>query len=144
MPELAEQDMQTVVFKLYEQEYGVDIFRVQEIINIPSITSLPNTPDYLKGIINLRGSIIPVIDLKMKLMHTPSEYSDESKVIIIDVAAKKVGLIVDQVMEVAKIRAELVEQQDLAGDKNGADCLLGVAKREERLLIVLDINKLMN
>lgn len=144
MQNAVQQDVQTVVFRLAEQEYGIDIFKVQEIIKIPNITALPNTADYVKGIINLRGYVIPVIDLKRKFTGQATEYSEETKVIIVEIASKKTGLIVDEVMEVVRIQQDLIEKGGYAESSSGASYLMGIAKLENRLLILLDIDQIMN
>ncbi len=144
MQKTAQQDLQTVVFRLGEQEYGIDIFKVQEIIKIPSVTALPNTADYVKGIINLRGYVIPVIDLKKKFNGQETQYSDESKVIIVEIAGKKTGLIVDEVMEVVRIQGEMIEKGGYGESGSGSDFLMGIAKLDKRLLILLEIDQILN
>ncbi|HWP96631.1 MAG TPA: chemotaxis protein CheW [Syntrophomonadaceae bacterium] len=144
MQDTVGQDVQTVVFRLGEQEYGIDIFKVQEIIKIPKITGLPNTADYVKGIINLRGCIIPVIDLKSRFTKSESVYCEDSRVIVVEMNAKRTGLIVDEVMEVVRINGNMVEQDGFTQNGTGADYLMGIAKMGDRLLILLDINALLN
>lgn len=106
-------EIQVVVFKLGQAEYGGDITRVQEIIRLPDVTALPNTADYILGIINLRGSIIPIIDLKKKFGFASAEKSDETRVIVVEIGSNKVGLIVDEVSEVVSFPVEEVVSADV-------------------------------
>jgi len=136
-------DMLSVVFTLEKEEYGIDINRVQEIIRLPETTRLPSTPDYVLGIINLRNTIIPVIDTKKKLMSIESAVSEDTRVIIVEIGGKRVGLIVDEVSEVIKVPKELVVPADAIGTSIQMEYLLGVARFDQRLLILLNVNKIL-
>ncbi len=136
-------DMQSVVFTLGKEEYGIDIGKVQEIIRLPSITRLPNTVDYILGIINLRGCVIPIVDTKKKFMFIDSEITDDTRVIIVEIEGSRVGLIVDEVSEVLKIPEELVVPADNICTGIKMEYLLGVARFDSRLLILLNANKIL-
>lgn len=137
-------NMQTIVFTLGKEAYGIDIHKVQEIIRVPEVTKMPNTVQHVLGIINLRGSIIPLIDLKMKLLKADSEYSDTTRVLVVEVGGKKIGLIVDDVSEVIDIQGDVVVDAGGIGEGICTDYLLGVAKTNDRLLILLNIDKILN
>lgn len=136
--------MQTVVFILGAEEYGIDIFKVQEIIRLPRITKLPNTADYILGVTNLRGNIIPVVDLKKKLMNSLTENTEETRVIVIETGIKKIGLIVDEISEVIMISSESITEAGTIGSNIKSGYLLGVAKMENHLLILLNIDEILN
>ena len=136
--------MQIVVFRLGEQEYGLEIFKVQEIIRLPAITKLPNTADYVVGIINLRGSIVPVVDMKRKFLQSETIYSDDTKIIVTEVGSKKFGLIVDEVNEVLTVHDDMIETSDFGEGGFGAKQIMGIAKIEKRLLILLNIEETIN
>jgi purine-binding chemotaxis protein CheW len=142
VPEAMATELQSVVFRLGEEEYGIDIGKVQEIIRLPEITKLPNTADYVLGIINLRGRIIPIIDLKRKFLQETSHRKEETRVIVLETGSQKVGIIVDEVSEVVKIPLDLVVAADSIGTSIEAEYLLGVAKFNERLLILPDTDKI--
>lgn len=135
-------ETQVVSFFLGSEEYGIDIARVQEIIRVPALTGLPGTADYVLGIINLRGTVIPIIDLKRKYMNTAMAVSDETRIIVIEIADKKMGLMVDEVTEVVKIPDEAVVPADLISTGVAVQHLHGVARIGERLLIILNVDRI--
>ncbi len=135
-------EMQVVVFSLGQVEYGGDIKKVQEIIRLPEVTALPGTADYILGIINLRGSIIPIVDLKKKLGLPNSEITDETRVIVVEISNKKVGLIVDEVSEVISFPAEEISTADDVGFGIQEKHILGVVRINERLLVLLDLDNI--
>ncbi|MGE5396819.1 MAG: chemotaxis protein CheW [Chitinophagales bacterium] len=136
-------EIQIVVFGLDKEEYGVDISRVQEIIRVPAITALPGTPEYVLGVTNLRGSIIPIVDTRKKFGRANIEISDEARVIVQEINGNKVGLIVDDVREVVKISVNQVVPADNVGIGIRADYLFGVVRYDDRLLILLDVDKIL-
>jgi purine-binding chemotaxis protein CheW len=131
-----------VVFTLGEEEYGIEISGVQEIIRLPKVTKLPGNDDYILGIVNLRGKIISIVDLKQKLMLRTSEANDETRVIVVDLGDKSVGLVVDEVEEVMKIPTEMLVPAQNIGSSLQANYFRGVVRLDERLLILLDVNKI--
>ena len=143
MPDIITKEIQAVVFSLGEEEYGIDIGKVQEIIRLPEVTRLPGTTDYVMGIINLRGSIIPIVDLKKMSMQIDSDFTDETRVIVLEIGAKKVGLIVDEVAEVINIPTELVVASQDIGTRIQAEYLLGIARLGQRLLILLNVERIL-
>jgi Chemotaxis signal transduction protein len=136
-------DVQLVVFKLGREEYGISILQVQEIKRITEITRVPHSPDYIKGVMNLRGSVLPVIDLKKRLNLPPQDYTDDTRIIIIKVEEITVGMVVDAVSEVTTINQNSIEPpQDVVGGI-AADYLSGVGKMENRLLILLNADAII-
>jgi purine-binding chemotaxis protein CheW len=135
--------IQLVVFKLDKEEYGVSILQVQEIKRMTDITRVPHTPDYIKGVINLRGSVLPVIDLKTRLNLPLSEYGDDTRIIIVKVEELCVGIIVDAVSEVMTIESNHIEPaQSVVGGVSTA-YLSGVGKLDDRLIILINVEALI-
>ena len=133
------EEMQLVVFKLGAENYAVSILQVQEIKRITDITRVPQTPDYIKGVMNLRGSVMPVVDLTKRLNLPKQEYTDDTRIIIVKLDDIVVGMIVDAVLEVTALVKEQIEWPD--GMMGGVDAqfLDGVGKEEDRLLILLNL-----
>ena len=138
------QDLQAVVFMLNKAYYGVPILQVQEIVKMTEITELPNTPDFVQGIVNLRGKIIPIIDMR-KRFGLPEETIDENwKILILKAEDVLFGVMVDQISEVEKVPATLIEKPPkIVAGVNGK-FINGIAKTENRLLILLDIAKILS
>ncbi len=138
------QDLQAVVFMLNRAYYGVPILQVQEIVKMTEITELPNTPDFVQGIVNLRGKIIPIIDMR-KRFGLPEETIDENwKILILKEEDVLFGVMVDQISEVEKVPATLIEKPPkIVAGVNGK-FINGIAKTENRLLILLDIAKILS
>ncbi|MGE5371886.1 MAG: chemotaxis protein CheW [Solirubrobacterales bacterium] len=136
-------EIQTVVFRLGSEEYAIDIGKVQEIIRMPEITALPQTPDYVLGVVNLRGNIIPVVDLKIRFSGKHTEANIETRVIVVEVGQNKVGIIVDAVSEVIKLPADQIVPAESIHTSVHEEYVLGVARLDQRLLIVLDVDKLL-
>ncbi len=137
-------EIQLVIFKLGHEEYGVNIMQVQEIGEYKQPIKVPNAPAFIEGIINLRGDVIPIISLHKRFNIPKSELSDLTRLIVINVEDRKVGFVVDDASEVLTINSSNVE--DAPAMIAGADrkYISGVGKVGERILIVLDLNKLFN
>ena len=138
--------LQLVGFTLGEEDFGVDILSVQEINRVTEITKIPSTPDFVKGVINLRGNVIPVIDLRKRLGMPEREHDKQTRIIVADVEDRTVGLVVDAVSEVIRMDANLVEPPPEiilgAGDKGRY--IKGVGKLDDKLLMLLDINSMFS
>jgi purine-binding chemotaxis protein CheW len=136
-----------LVFKLNERDYGIPILLVNEIIGLLDITPVPKTPTFLKGVINLRGTIIPTIDLRLKLDMTAKEYDERTCIIIVSSADSPkalVGLLVDMVSEVFDIPTSDIEpplRTDLVGD---VDFLKGIGKIKDKVIMLLNISSIIN
>ncbi|MBU0486154.1 MAG: chemotaxis protein CheW [Proteobacteria bacterium] len=145
MPELAGKYL---TFVLGEEEYGIFILQVREIIGIMEITSVPHTPPYVKGVINLRGRVIPVIDLRLKFAMAAREYDDRTCIIVVEVQGREgtimVGMLVDSVSEVVNVSGTEVEPPPVFGTKFGSsDNILGMAKINNEVKILLDTYKVI-
>jgi purine-binding chemotaxis protein CheW len=131
-----------LTFKLGDEEYGVQILKVREIIGLMDITKVPQMPGYVKGVINLRGKVIPVIDLRAKFCLPEVAYTDQTCIIVIDVGGM-VGTIVDAVQEVSDITADAIEPPPPLGSDVDCEFILGLAKSKENVKILLDIDRVL-
>lgn len=136
-----------LTFLLGEESYGIEILKVQEIIGMQSITRIPRTPEYVKGVINLRGKVIPVIDLRLRFGMEEAEVSRKTCIIVVQVTKADVsvtmGIVVDEVSEVLEISAEEIEPPPGFGTQVETAFILGMAKTENAVKILLDIDKIM-
>ncbi len=135
--------LQLVSFGLAEEEYGIEITKIREIILITEITQVPQTPHYVKGLINLRSVVIPVIDLRTRFGLPEGELTDESRIMVLHVGTKTVGIVVDAVSEVLRISHQQIAPPPSTVAGLGREYLTGLVKLEERLLILLDIDKIL-
>lgn len=143
--EATKKDMlQLVSFKLREEEFGVNILQVQEIIRMQEITNVPNAPNFVEGVINLRGRVIPIVDLRKRFGLEAKEHSKATRIIVVMIDQVTVGLIVDEVSEVLRIPEDTVEPPPPIVAGIEADYIKGVGKLEDRLLILLDLNKILS
>ncbi len=135
--------LQLVTFKLAGQKYAVDILKVQEINNMKEITGIPNSPPYLEGAINLRGKVIPVINLGKKFGFEGGDNS-LSKIVIMDIRGVIMGMVVDSVSDVLRIPRDVVEPPPPVSSDFNNEFISGIAKLEEGLVILLDLDKLLD
>ena len=135
--------LQFVTFKLVEQKYAVDILKVQEIENIREITTIPHAPAYLEGAINLRGKVIPVINLRKKFGFGDYEDRQRSKIIILVIGGAVMGVMVDSVSDVIRISCEVVEPAPSVSSNESSHFITGIANLAEGLVILLDVDKLL-
>ncbi|MDP6545686.1 MAG: chemotaxis protein CheW [Phycisphaerae bacterium] len=133
-----------LTFALAEEEYGLEILKVREIISMSEITSVPKTPEFVKGVINLRGKVIPVIDLRLKFAMEEVPYTDETCIIVVDVSGIEMGIIVDHVSEVLDIVGGDIEDAPEFGASVDIDFILGMGKAEGRVTILLDISRVIS
>ena len=136
--------LQLVSFKIDDAEFGVDILRVQEINKMMELTVVPNTPDFIEGVVNLRGRIIPVINLRSRLGLNVKEYDSETRIIVVDLHDKTIGFIVDEVKEVLRIPKSITEQPPEIVSGVDAEYITAIGKLEDRLLILLDLTKILS
>jgi len=135
--------LQLVTFMLANQEYAVDILKVQEINRIAEITKVPNSPPYMEGVINLRGKVIPVINLRTKMGFSEKKIDDNSRIIVMDINGITKGLLVDSVSEVLRIPAEIVEPPPPMTSDTNKDIIKGIAKLKDRLVILVEIDRMI-
>jgi purine-binding chemotaxis protein CheW len=140
-----EEALQLVSFKIGNEEFGVNILQVQEINRPTQITHVPNIPDFIEGVINLRGKIVPVVNLRKKFGLGEKEYDKNTRVIVVELNNKIVGFIVDSVSEVLRISKKVVEPPpELISSGIDSEYITGIAKLDDRLLILLDLEKVLS
>lgn len=134
---------QLVVFEVGDEVYGVDISRVQEIIRMQAITQVPGAPPFVEGVINLRGKIIPVIDLHSRFGLPPVQTSKSSRIVVVDDDGRVLGMVVDGVSEVLRITVDCVEPPSPIVMGVDSDFIRGIAKLEGRLIILLQLDRVL-
>ena len=134
---------QYLTFRLAQEEYGVEILKVQEIKGYSAITPIPNTPAYLKGVINLRGTIVPVIDLRSKFAMAQADYNQFTVIIVVTVGSKVMGLVVDAVSDVLNIPTADIQPTPDLGPHVDARYINGMAKAGDKLVVLLDIDRVL-
>jgi purine-binding chemotaxis protein CheW len=132
-----------LTFCLDGEEYGLEILKVREIIGMMAITTVPRTPTFIKGVINLRGKVIPVIDLRTKFGLAEAERTDETCIIVVDVGDVEVGVVVDRVSEVRDIPGGDIDDPPSFGTTVDASFILGMGKIKEKVTILLDITRVL-
>ncbi len=141
--EKRKEEMQVVVFKLGCEEYAVNILNVQEIIRLLNITRIPRTEEYVEGVVNLRGNIIPLINLHTKFRIEAGQKEEERRIIVCQFDDVKAGIIVDEVLEVIRLQTVEIEDVEEIYTSIKADNIKGIAKVNDRLLIMLDMEKIL-
>lgn len=132
-----------LTFVLAEEQYGLEILKVREIMGLMEVTAVPRTPEFVKGVINLRGKVIPVIDLRLKFGLPSVEATDETCIIVVDVGQVEMGIIVDKVSEVLDVESEAIEPPPSFGVSVDTDFILGMGKANDNVTILLDIGKVL-
>jgi purine-binding chemotaxis protein CheW len=158
MAELAEKMEQAVnvtanregkylTFTLAGEEYGIGILKIKEIIGMMPITTVPQTPEFVKGVINLRGKVIPVLDLRLRFGMESIDYTDRTCIIVVEIQGTiqtvQIGIVVDSVSEVLNVKGEEVEDTPTFGARLNTDYILGMAKMEGGVKILLDIDRVL-
>lgn len=138
-----EQELQVVAFRIGRETFGLPISTVREIVRVPEITSMPNAPDYIEGVINLRGRIIPVVDLRKRFGDKSPERSKKNRIVVVEVGRRSIGLIVHSASEVLRIPPSDIEQLDKVFHDKEVNYITGVGKLKGRLVILLDLNQIL-
>jgi purine-binding chemotaxis protein CheW len=133
-----------LAFTLGREEYGIDILRVQEIRGYEPVTRIANAPDFIKGVVNLRGTIVPVVDMRIKFSLGTPTYDQFTVVIILNIGGRVVGMVVDSVSDVTTLTPEQIKPAPEIGTSFDSDYLIGLGTLDERMLILVDIEKLMS
>jgi purine-binding chemotaxis protein CheW len=133
-----------LTFFLAGEEYGIEILKVQEIIGMMSITAVPRTPLFIYGVINLRGKVIPIVDLRLKFNMEATAQTEETCIIVVRAQGIEMGLVVDKVSEVSDIAADDIDDVPSFGADVNTDYLLGIAKADSRVQLLLDIDKVLS
>ncbi|GAB7078464.1 chemotaxis protein CheW [Megalodesulfovibrio paquesii] len=136
--------LQLVTFSIGDEEFGVDILKVQEIIRTMEITKVPRAPEFVEGVINLRGKVIPILDLRKRFGLSSREHDKHTRIIVIEINNMIVGFVVDSVSEVLRIPASTVEPPPPVVAGLESEYISGVGKLEDRLLILLDLDRLLS
>jgi purine-binding chemotaxis protein CheW len=136
--------LQLVSFKIGDEEFGVDILKVQEINRMVEVTRVPNAPEYVDGVINLRGKVIPIVDLRRRLGMPRKEHSKDTRIVVVELNGKITGFVVDAVSEVLRIPRSVTEPPPSIVAGIEAEYITAVGKLEDRLLILLDLERIFS
>jgi len=133
-----------LTFRLGEEEYGIDILKVQEIRGYEQPTRIANAPEFIRGVVNLRGTIVPIVDMRLKFNCSKVEYNSFTVVIILNLRNRVVGIVVDSVSDVMELASDAIRPAPDIESAIDSSCILGLGSVGERMLILLDIEKLMS
>ena len=136
-------ELHNVGFQVGRETYGVPIISLHEIVRVPEITAVPDAPDYLEGVINLRGKIVSVMDLRKRFGHMQATLKKQNRILVVEHSGRLAGLIVDSASEVLKIPADAVEAPPAVFQEGGLNCVTGLGKVGGRLVVLLDMSKLL-
>ncbi|GBL04023.1 chemotaxis protein CheW [Glaciecola sp. KUL10] len=136
--------LQWVTYRLDEETYGINVMQVQEVLRYTEIAPVPGAPDYVLGIINLRGNVVTVIDTRARFGLPPTETTDNTRIVIIESDEQVVGILVDSVAEVVYLRSSEIDSAPNVGTEESAKFIQGVSNRGDQLLILVDLNKLLS
>jgi len=146
--QMADRQGKYLTFTIADEEYGIGILKIKEIIGMMSFTTVPRTPAYVKGVINLRGKVIPVVDLRLRFGMPAIEYTDRTCIIMVEIKARDgvvlIGIVVDSVSEVLNIKAEDIEDTPAFGTHLDTSFILGMARIEKSVKILLDVDRLLS
>lgn len=132
-----------VTFFLSEEKYGINVMQVQEVLRVTEIAPVPGAPEYVLGIINLRGNVVTVIDTRQRFGLGPKDLDDASRIVIVESNDQVVGILVDSVAEVVDLKVAEIETAPNVGTEDNAKFIQGVASHQDELLIIIDLNKLL-
>ncbi|MCJ2377318.1 chemotaxis protein CheW [Vibrio sp. ZSDZ34] len=136
--------LQWVTFQLEDETYGINVMQVREVLRYTEIAPVPGAPDYVLGIINLRGNVVTVIDTRSRFGLMPGDITDNTRIIVIESERQVIGILVDSVAEVVYLRSSEIDTTPSVGTDESAKFIQGVSNREGKLLILVDLNKLLS
>ncbi len=136
--------VQWVTFRLEGETYGINVMQVQEVLRYTEIAPVPGAPDYVLGIINLRGNVVTVIDTRTRFGLPPNEITDNTRIVIIEADKQVIGILVDSVAEVVYLRSSEIDSAPNIGTEESAKFIQGVSNHDDELLILVDLNKLLS
>lgn len=136
--------LQWVTFKLDNETYGINVMQVQEVLRYTEIAPVPGAPDYVVGIINLRGNVVTVIDTRSRFGLMPAEVTENSRIVVIEADKQVIGILVDAVAEVVYLKTSEIDTAPNVGNEESAKFIQGVCNRDDELLILIDLNKLLS
>ena len=136
--------LQLVTFNISQEEFGIDILKVQEIIRTMEITKVPRAPEFVEGVINLRGKVIPIIDLRRRFGMDPRKHDNQTRIVVVELLGMIVGFVVDSVSEVLRIPVDTVVPPPAIVSGIDSEYISGVGKLDDRLLILIDLEKLLS
>lgn len=139
-----DQVLQWVTFQLEDETYGINVMQVREVLRYSEIAPVPGAPDYVLGIINLRGNVVTVIDTRSRFGLIPGDISDNTRIVIIEAEKQVIGILVDSVAEVVYLRSSEIDSTPSVGTEESAKFIQGVCNRDGNLLILVDLNKLLS
>ena len=140
----AQEEKQLVVFDLDSESYGVDIGAVREIIRMQEITRVPRTPEFVEGVINLRGKVIPVVDLRKRFGLAVGEENKDNRIVVVDIGGQDIGVVVDAVTEVLRIPAAAIEPPSSVITSADSEYLLGIVKLADKMIILLELESVLS
>lgn len=138
-----DKDLQIVGFRIGQETFGLPISIVREIVRVPEITSVPNAPDHIEGVINLRGRIVPIVDLRKRFGQKTFEPNKRNRIVVVELEKRIIGLIVNSASEVLRIPPSEIEEPNNLFKEGEVDYITGVGKLQGRLVILLDVNKVL-
>lgn len=137
-------ERQLVVFRLADEDYGLNIETVREIIRLQAVTYVPDSPDFVEGLINLRGSVTPVVELRKRFGVELTEATSQTRIVVVDIGGENIGIIVDEVSEVLRISEDAIEPTSAVITTEDSYYIDGIAKLGDRLLILLDLERVLS
>lgn len=139
-----DETLQWVTFKLDNETYGINVMQVQEVLRYTEIAPVPGAPEYVVGIINLRGNVVTVIDTRSRFGLMPAEVTENSRIVVIEADKQVIGILVDAVAEVVYLKTSEIDTAPNVGNEESAKFIQGVSNRDDELLILIDLNKLLS
>lgn len=143
-PVEVEREHQLVVFRLDQEEYAVPIDLVREVVRVADITRVPHAPPHIRGVMNLRGRILPIVEIRSRLDLSPAELTPSSRVVVVEVSGRVIGLLVDAVGQVARVGERLIANPPEEVRNAAGEAVTGVARVANRLLVLLDLNRVLS